>query len=307
MALTAVHAPEAWQSATGRGAVIAVVDTGVDQDHPEFQGRILRGASWVCPRGVAVPCGDWDDRNGHGTHVAGIAAAPLDGRGIVGVAKDATVLPVRVLDEKGVGDSQDVAAGIRWAVDQGADVINLSLGGLPLLTQLGGLLGADGGFFAAIDYALDHDVLVVAAAGNDSLPLCSNQELLASGVLCVGAVDRGGLRSGYSNFGLGVQVVAPGGAGGMPCGDPRESVLSTVALDGVLPCKALTGYAALAGTSMATPHAAGVGALLAEVGVRGRQAANLIRATADDLGLPGSDIVYGSGRVNAKKALAEAR
>lgn len=205
------------------------------------------------------------------------------------------------------GLTQPRRALASWAVDQGADVINLSLGGLPLLTQLGGLLGADGGFFAAIDYALDHDVLVVAAAGNDSLPLCSNQELLASGVLCVGAVDRGGLRSGYSNFGLGVQVVAPGGAGGMPCGDPRENVLSTVALDGVLPCKALTGYAALAGTSMATPHAAGVGALLAEVGVRGRDAANLIRATADDLGLPGSDLVYGSGRVNAKKALAEAR
>ncbi|MDP8960192.1 MAG: S8 family serine peptidase [Actinomycetota bacterium] len=322
-ALPAVAAPDAWQSATGRGAIIAVVDTGVDRDHPEFQGRLLPGASWVCPRAVQAPCGDWDDRNGHGTHVAGIAAAPLDGRGIVGVAKDAKILPVRVLDEKGVGIPRHVAAGIRWAVDQGADVINLSLGGLPLLSQVGGLVGLDGGFFDAINYALDHDVLVVAAAGNDALPLCSNQELLSAGVLCVGAVDRDGVRSGYSNFGIGVQVVAPGGAGGTPCGDPREDVLSTVAPDGVLlgrcqarhplgespttvPTEALTGYTALAGTSMAAPHAAGVGALLAEDGVRGRDAANRIRATADDLGLPGADLVYGWGQVNAAKAVAGA-
>lgn len=307
--LTAIQAPQAWQRATGRGITVAIVDTGVDRDHPEFQGHIPYGASWICPKGVARPCEDWDDGNGHGTHVAGIAAAPLDGRGIVGVANDATILPVRVLDEKGVGSSRHVAAGIRWAVDQGADVINLSLGSLPLLSQVEGLLGLDGGFFDAIDYALRQHVLVVAAAGNDSLPMCSNQRLLASGVMCVGAVDREGLRSGYSNFGLGVDVVAPGGAGGVACGNPREDVLSTVAPDGVIAasCEVVAGYAALAGTSMAAPHVSGIGALLAELGLRGPNAARRIRATADDLGPSGRDLLYGAGQVNAARAVAGVR
>lgn len=302
-ALTAIQAPQAWQRATGRGTTIAIVDTGVDRDHPEFHGRIGHGVSWICPKRETRPCDDWDDGNGHGTHVAGIAAAPLDGRGIVGVAPDATILPVRVLDEKGVGSARHIAEGIRWAVDQGADVINLSLGALPLLSQVGGLLRLDGGFFDAIDYALSHHVLVVAAAGNDSLPMCSNQRLLASGVVCVGAVDRERLRSGYSNFGLGVDVVAPGGAGGVACGDPREDILSTIALDGDIPCQAVTGYAALAGTSMAAPHVSGIGALLAEAGARGPDAARRIRATADDLGLPGRDLLYGAGQVNAAKTV----
>jgi subtilisin family serine protease len=172
-------------------------------------------------------------------------------------------------------------------VDHGADVINLSLGGT--LPTSG--LGIGDGISAAVQRALDHGVVVVAAAGNDGLPFCENNSF-GGKVLCVGAVDRREDRSFYSSFGSGVSLVAPGGSG-LPGTD--EDVLSTWN-DG--------GYQALAGTSQATPHVAGVAALLVSLGVRGQAAVQRILSTATDIGTPGPDALYGAGLVNAQATVA---
>lgn len=296
--LQRVQGPEAWGVTTGRRAVVAVVDSGVDREHPELAGKLVRGASWVGCSG-ATPCDAWDDANGHGTHVAGIVAAPRDGKGVAGVAPGALIMPVRVLDASGNGSGSNVAAGIRWAADNGAHVINLSLAGLPVVGQLTGFTGTDGGFASAISYAVGEGVLVVAAAGNESSPICSSEAFRSGRAVCVGATDRRDLKSAYSNFGLGLDVVAPGGQPGS-C---AEAVLSTYATDRSSTCRAERGYDALAGTSMAAPHVAATGALLVELGVTGERAARRIAATTDDLGSGGYDPVYGYGRVNAARAV----
>jgi serine protease len=180
-----------------------------------------------------------------------------------------------------------VAAGIDWATAHGADVINLSLGAS--LPTSG--LGLQDAMTAAVQRAVDHGVVVVAAAGNDGLPFCENNSL-AGKVLCVGAVDKRENRSFYSSFGSGLSLVAPGGSG-MPGTD--EDVLSTWN-DG--------GYHELAGTSQATPHVSGVGALLVSLGVRGQAAVSRILSTATDLGTPGPDVQFGAGLVNAQAAVA---
>ncbi|MGH9183187.1 MAG: S8 family serine peptidase [Acidimicrobiales bacterium] len=314
-ALAKVGAPAAWPTATGAGAVIAVVDTGVDRDHPELRDVLTGGASWIdCGPEAAKPCLDsskWDDRNGHGTHVAGIAAAPLDGVGVVGVAPGAQIMPIRVLGAAGTGDGDDVAAGVRWAADHGADVVNLSLGGLPVVSQLVDGTGVDQAFADAIAYAISKGVLVVAAAGNESAPLCDDDSFRVANAVCVGATDRRDLKAWFGNFGggtggaadrPGLDVVAPGGLGSVLCDDP-EDVLSTYAISEDTVCTRRVGYETLAGTSMAAPHVSGIGALLAQLGTKGTDAAQRILATADDLGTPGWDPVFGYGRVNAERAV----
>jgi len=269
--LDMIHADEAHAVTSGAGAVVAVVDTGIDAAHPDLQGRVLPGYDLVS--GDATP----QDGQGHGTHVSGIIAADAsNGVGMDSVAPGAKILPIRVLDDNGSGGSAAVAAGIDWATSHGADVINLSLGGsIPL-----GGLGQESDIDAAIERALAHNVVVVAAAGNDSLPLCENNPF-GGRVLCVGAVDRRGLRSFYSSFGEGVNILAPGGSS-LPGTD--EDILSTYN-DG--------GYHYLAGTSQATPHVSGVAALLASLGVHGQAAVQRIVATANAAGI-----------VNAQAAVA---
>jgi subtilisin family serine protease len=269
--LDMIHADEAHSVTSGAGAVVAVVDTGIDAAHPDLQGRVLAGHDLV--DNDATP----QDGQGHGTHVSGIIAADANnGVGVDSVAPGAKILPVRVLDDNGSGSSAAVAAGIDWATSHGADVINLSLGGsIPL-----GGLGQESDIDAAIERALAHNVVVVAAAGNDSLPLCENNPF-GGRVLCVGAVDRRGLRSFYSSFGEGVNILAPGGSS-LPGTD--EDVLSTYN-DG--------DYHYLAGTSQATPHVSGVAALLASLGLHGQAAVQRIVATANAAGI-----------VNAQAAVA---
>jgi serine protease len=261
--LDMIHADEAHAVTTGAGAVVAVVDTGVDAAHPDLQGRVLPGYDFVS--GDATP----QDGQGHGTHVSGIIAADANnGVGVDSVAPGAKILPVRVLGDNGSGTSTAVAAGIDWAASHGADVINLSLSGsIPL-----GGLGQESDIDAAIGRALARGVVVVAAAGNDSLPLCENNPF-GGRVLCVGAVDRRGVRSFYSSFGEGVNIVAPGGSS-LPGTD--EDIVSTYN-DG--------DYHYLAGTSQATPHVSGVAALLASLGLHGQAAVQRILATANGAGI----------------------
>lgn len=302
--LKRLDAEAAWSYTTGAGAVVAVVDSGVDRDHPELAGKLVHGASCI---GAATPAqcsrnpAAWDDQNGHGTHVAGIVAAPRDGRGVVGVAPDALVMPVRVLDAGAEGRGSDVATGIRYAVANGADVVNLSVGGLPVVTQLGTRAALKSDLSRALDAAADAGVLVVASAGNDGLPLCNHKIFLTERGVCVGATDQRDLKTAYSDFGGGLDVVAPGGSSLLFCG---EEVLSTHLAAHATPCGGgVRGYEALSGTSMAAPHVAGVGALLAQLGLRGTAAAARIAASAVDLGVAGYDVVYGYGRVDARRAV----
>ena len=194
------------------------------------------------------------------------------------MAPGAKLLPVRVLDDSGAGDEATVARGIDWAREHGADVINLSLG-----TEVP-LVGAAGGdeTDAAIRRALAAGVVVVAASGNNGVPVCE-QPAASAGLLCVGSVDRRGQRSFFSSFGSGLAVVAPGG--------------STLPVDGedVLSTYPPGGYEELAGTSQAAPHVAGVAALLVGLGVRGKAAADRILATAPTPAHRGSTRSTGTG------------
>lgn len=314
--LDQVHAPQAWSASTGTGAVIAVVDSGVDLDHPDLQGQLVAGATFVCRGGEPRPCGngDWqsgaDNGNGHfhGTHVAGIAAAATNnGIGVAGVAPGARIMPVKALDAEGSGAFEDIADGIRWAVDHGADVVNLSLGALPGV-QAFVITGLETAVAEAIQYAVSRGVVVVAAAGNESSPLCDTPAF-DSGALCVVATDRLEARPWYSNFGINPElhaVSAPGGQGLVSC---EEDVLSTVPLGTESSCTAGTrpGYDFLAGTSMATPHVAGVAALLVAQGRDNVETVDVLEATARQpvTGLRGTYTpAYGFGIVDAAAAVA---
>jgi subtilisin family serine protease len=309
--LQQIHAEQAWAQTTGAGAVVAVVDTGIDFTQPDLQGQILPGATFTGCVTVA-PCGNGDFRgpdganNGdeHGTHVAGtIAAVRGNGIGVVGVAPGAKVLPVKVL-EAGSGSSEDIAAGIRWATDHGADVINMSLGSMPG-GQAASITGVDTAMKDAIGYARSKGVLTVAAAGNSSTALC-NDPAFDSEAVCVGATDRNGLHSWYSELPNKVDmksVSAPGGAGLTSCDD---DIWSTVPVGtGSAGC-GQANYDAYAGTSMATPHVAGVAALLFAQGrtVDGVESAILTTAITPGVGQRGTySPVYGHGVVDALAAV----
>ena len=274
-----IEADGAHAITTGAGATVAVIDTGVFAGHEDLAGRLLPGRDFVDDDA------DPNDGDGHGTHVTGIVAANRgNGKGVMGTAPGARVLPVRVLNDEGEGTTDTVAAGIDYARAQKVDVINLSLGGLPIV-------GGDPAFDAAIDRALDAGIIVVAAAGNESFPLC-NQPSGAGRLLCVAAVDKRGQRSAYSSFGGSRGISAPGGAALLPVAG--EDILSTILGN---------KYGEMAGTSQAAPHVAAVAALLVSRGVRGQAAVNRLLATAKDAGAPGPDDQYGAGIVNARAAV----
>lgn len=314
-ALDQVHAEQAWASSTGDGAVVAVVDTGVDLTHPDLTGQLVPGATFTCAEG-ARPCDDGDFRgpdgqnNGdeHGTHVAGIiAAAANNGAGVTGVAPGARVMPVKVL-EAGAGAYEDIADGVRWATDHGANVINLSLGG-QVGTQLLPLLGLETELSDALADARDHGVLVVAAAGNTSTPLCSDPAF-TNDVICVASTDRNEIKSWFSELPVKLDlkaVSAPGGAGSLVGGACDDDIWSTVPEGTGVGACGLASYDAYAGTSMATPHVAGVAALLFAQGRSTDDVEKALLSTARQPGLGVRGVytpLYGFGIIDAEAAVA---
>ncbi len=265
-ALELIGAPAAWSVTTGSSnTVIAFLDTGLDLTHIEFSGRILPGYDFV--NSDTDPSDDsW---SGHGTLVTGIAvAAGRNHAGIAGLNWNAQIMPIKVLDSAGNGSYTNVAAGIIWAVDNGADVINLSLGGS---AAPGAALDA------AIAYAEAHGVVVVAAAGNGNTSLYYPAQYAS--VIAVGAVDNNLERLSYSNYGPELDVVALG-----------DNLVSTVPGG---------GYATAGGTSAAAPQVAALAALLLslENTLSPGEITALITTTALDLGDPGFDVLYGAGLI----------
>lgn len=312
-----VRAEGAWSVSTGKGIVVAVVDTGVDLGHPDLRNRLVRGATFVGCRSKA-PCGDghWvgadgeaGRRDGHGTLVAGLVAAARNGVGIVGVAPDARIMPVKVLDTNASTEIAQVAQGIVWAVDHGADVVNLSLSVTPVGRALA-VASQQGDLTAAVEYALERGVVVVASAGNDGAALPCGHPADANGVICVGSVDKDERPPLYSQRAVKrsqFAVVAPGGPdAGLGCG---IGVLSTVprGQGGAPGCEYGPNHRTGTGTSMAAPHVAGVAALLLSSGLENDETVKRILSTARDP-LTGSrgqyTPLFGFGIVDADEALS---
>ncbi|MEN8041762.1 MAG: S8 family serine peptidase, partial [Actinomycetota bacterium] len=283
-ALDRLNMRDAWAQSDGSGAVIAIIDTGIDLDHPDLKDKIVHGHDWVDDDNTP------NDENGHGTHVAGSAAAiGNNALGVIGMAPEAKIMPLKVLGGDGTGNSEDIADAIRWAVNHGADVINLSLGGTSDL--LGRIYNKVDPSNDAIAYANKKGVVVVAAAGNDDTFLRAyNRE---TPVLVVNATNELNISARFSNFGDPRAVSAPG-----------ARILSTAPTypTAIWP-EGTEGYETLAGTSMASPHVAGIAALMVDRGVSPEDIRNAITETA----LNQSDDPYlGAGIVQADLAVAQA-
>lgn len=282
--LDAIHAQAAWATTRGEGTVIAIVDSGVDPDHPDLRDKLTGGSDFV---------GDGNgirDLYGHGTHVAGIAAAATgNSAGIAGCAPDAKIMPIRVLNAAGEGTSDHIAQGVRWAAAHGADVINLSLGE----EGIGSRLTKGGPLNAAIREADAAGSVVVAAAGNGNKlgrGRAQRNYRLGVAVTVVNAIDQIGNPTAFTNYGDARSLAAPGTA-----------ILSTTpTYPTTLFLNPHGGYAALDGTSMATPFVACGAALLSSLGLRADQIADVLRQTAT----PGKDPRLGQGVVDLAAAVA---
>ncbi|MGW8767379.1 S8 family peptidase [Streptomyces sp. NPDC055815] len=280
--LDALKLPDAWKTAKGEDTVIAVVDTGVDLDHPDLKGRLVDGYDFV--DNDAEP----KDLNGHGTHVSGIAAAHTDnGIGVAGGAPDTRIMPVRVLGADGSGSDANITKGIVWAADHGAHVINLSLGESGLMARLlkGGILNQ------AITHANGKGAVVVAAAGNDSTALQPYK--VDTPVLVVNAADASGQPASFTNFGAQNAVSAPGVdiLSTLPTYTTKETPKNT------------SKYGKLSGTSMASPYVSAVAALLHQQGL---DAAAIMRTIRDTAANPGQFPKLGLGNVDAAAAVKAA-
>ncbi|GAW28894.1 S8 family peptidase [Carboxydocella sp. ULO1] len=294
--LPAVKAPESWNLIypTAPEVTVAVVDTGVDYTHPDLKDRV----DTEYDRDLVNNDDDAMDDEGHGTHVAGIIAAAINGRGISGVSGPANIriLPVKVLNAWGSGSVFDIAEGIRYAADRGAAVINMSLGGKVYSRTLA----------EAVAYAQNKGALIVAAAGNsdDNVEYFTPASL--PGVLAVGAIDENKEKAYFSNWGRKLDLVAPGVEilSSIP-----EFVYDYYKDDKYFQEKFIkdqgASYLYASGTSMAAPHVAGAAALLKAVkpDLKQQEIAAILLANAEDLGAPGFDDKYGYGLLDIQKAL----
>lgn len=262
-----IGADKIWTKATGSGVKVAVVDTGIDTSHPDLLSNITTGYDFVNNDSSPI------DDNGHGTHVSGIIGGIDNETGIVGVANMIKIMPVKVLNSDGYGYLSDVAKGIYYAVDNGAKVINLSLG-----TTSDSLTLKD-----AINYATSKGVLVVAAAGNTASQSCEYPAAYDSAI-CVVATDNSNKLASFSN--TGGELAAPG------VYNYSTYIGST--------------YTYMSGTSMATPHVAGAAAIIYSFcnTCTATDVRTILKNTAVDLGTVGQDSIFGYGLVDLVAAIA---
>jgi len=251
------------------GADVAIIDTGIDADHPDLLANLGAGRAYVDCSGSS--CTEpWDDDNSHGTHCAGIAAAADNSEGVVGVAPAATLHALKALDDSGSGYLSDVVAAIEYTADQGWDVGSLSLGTASSYSTLRD----------ACQYAADRGVLLVAAAGNDGCADCVNYPAAYATVVAVSATESDDTLASFSSTGAEIDLAAPGGG-----------IYSTV----------VDGYATYSGTSMACPHVAGAGAQLMDDGYTSTEARDRLTSTAEDIGLSSDE--QGSGLLDVEAAV----
>ena len=269
--------PPLWKETQGEGIKVGVLDTGIALEHPDLQPAILKARDFTRSPSAAY------DAQGHGTHVSGIIAARRNAHGIVGVAPQSKIIAAKVLNDEGAGTSQDIVAGIQWAIESGADILSMSLGSPE----------PDEEIHQALLLAISKGIFVITAAGNEGPDLdtvgypAGFPEMVA-----VGSIDRRKKLSQFSSRGRQVDVVAPG--------------------DEITSCYPPRGYATLSGTSMATPFVSGVVALaLAKHRKLGGKTPlhtqqdlieHLCRTSAD-AGLAGFDPLYGCGIVNPAKLI----
>jgi len=286
--LEQIHMPATWSAATGEGVTVAVIDTGVAAVEDLAQTERVPGWNFVANNA------NTDDDHGHGTHVAGtIAQSTHNGIGVAGVAYRAKIMPLKVLSASGSGSVAGIAQAIRWAADHGAQVINMSLGGGMYSKVLA----------SAVAYAHDKGVVVVCAAGNDGRGRVS-YPAANPGAIAVAATQQNERTTFYSNWGKQIAIAAPGG-------NTRESpsggVLQNTRYQGK------DGYYFFMGTSMASPHVAGVAALIVSAGVTDPDAVlKILRDTArtpDGMGERPDDFAahYGAGIVDAAAGVRRAQ
>jgi len=270
-ALNRLQAEDLWARSTGAGVTVAVLDSGVKASHPDLKGKVAKGYNAITGKPGAR-----SDNFGHGTFIAGMIAGKYNGSGIVGLAPNARILPVKVLDSEGIGDSDDIARGIIWAVDNGADVINMSFG-----ADSTNRVEAE-----AIDYARGAGVTLIAAGGNEGARLVMYPAGYP-GVLGVGATDFDNKRASFSNRGPHIDVVAPG-----------QGILSTYNT---------RAYNWTSGTSMSTAYVSAIAALAMSYspGAGGEPLLQQIAATARDLHTAGSDADTGAGLVDPAALLEQ--
>ena len=272
--LPAIGAPSVWKITRGAGITVAVIDSG-SGPHPDLDANLDAGRTIF---GFIDSAGVLDiDNAGHGSHVAGIIAAVANNAiGGSGVAPQSRILPIRVLDAQGSGDSKDVSKAVRFAVDSGAKVINLSLGGSTESTSL----------TAAIQYAADRNVLVVAAAGNGGVDSPPKWPGASDLTIAVTAIDRNNSVTSFDQRGDYIDLAAPG-----------ASIISTASND----------YKIQSGTSMAAAFVTGAAALLfaAQPSITAAQVRDILQRTATDIGAPGRDTTFGFGLINLVAAFAE--
>jgi thermitase len=275
--MSQMDAAGAWDFTSGTNLIIAVVDTGVDLTHPELSGKLVSGYDFVHGDDEA------QDDHGHGTHVAGVAAAiGNNGIGIAGLSWGARIMPLKVLDSSGDGAYFDIIQAIQYAADHGARVINLSLGGSQ----------ADPNLLAAVEYARDKGCLVVAATGNQGGALLYPAAYDVA--FAVAATTDRQARPSYSNYGAGTDIAAPGGT--------EAAGIYSLAPDG--------GYATMYGTSMAAPHVSGLAALIWSLSpsLSPAQVVSVIEETAVKVGTDSYDNAgwnekLGHGEIHAAAAV----
>lgn len=271
--LPAIETIPGWDVNRGsEDVLVAVVDTGVDLNHPDLKGRTVAGMN-IVNKG-AQPLDDV----GHGTHVAGVISALVNNdEGVAGISWYNKIMPVKVLDESGAGSTYAVAQGIIWAADHGAKVINMSLGNY-----------ADSQFLHdAIKYAYDKDIVLIAASGNDNTERPGYPAAYPE-VFAVAATDSNKQKASFSNYGDYIDVAAPG-----------VNIASTYPDN---------HYAALSGTSMASPHVTALAALIRSANplLKNTEVMEIMRKTAIDLGDSGKDKYFGYGQIDIVGALSQA-